>query len=347
MGDRSKIEWTDATWNPITGCSPVSEGCENCYAKREAEGRLRGRAGYDKDEPFKVTFHPGKLDQPLHWSKPRRIFVCSMGDLFHEDVPLRWVNEVFLTIQKAPKHTFIILTKRPDRMQRYMKLLLEIRRWPEDDIPFPNLWLGVTAENQQRADERIPILLDTPAAVRFVSVEPMLGPVELSPWDKCDLCGKLRNSFDPDKVLGTWGSSFCHEHYNPFNGCEGTYTRHAIDWLICGGETGREARPMHPDWARSLRDQSTAAKVPFFFKSWGEWFVPEDGARACRVCGCTENNACEGGCWWVEDDLCSSCVGKVVSAGDRPVKFWRLGKRTSGRLLDGRTWDEYPTCVKE
>ncbi len=106
MGDRSKIEWTDATWNPITGCSPVSEGCENCYAKREAEGRLRGRCGYDKDEPFKVTLHPDKLDQPLRWTKPRRIFVCSMGDLFHEDVPRAWIEDVFNVILECRQHTF-------------------------------------------------------------------------------------------------------------------------------------------------------------------------------------------------------------------------------------------------
>jgi protein gp37 len=253
-----------------------------------------------------------------------------MGDLFYEDVPLRWVNEVFLTIQKSPKHTFIILTKRPERMRKYMKLLLEVRGWPKDDIPFPNIWLGVTAENQARADERIPILLDSLAAVRFVSVEPMLGPVELTKilLKRSDHPERGKSDITLNALLGWYG------------GIEEERTK--LSWVICGGETGQNARPMHPDWARSLRDQCVAAEVPFFFKSWGDWFVPEDGARACRVCGCTENNACEGGCWWVEDDLCSSCVGKEIPAGDRPVTFWKLGKRTSGRFLDGRTWDEYP-----
>jgi protein gp37 len=304
MGDRSKIEWTDATWNPVTGCSPVSEGCKHCYAKRNAQGRLRGRVGYDREDPFRVKVHAGRMGQPLRWVKPRRIFVCSMGDLFHEDVPEETLAEIFQNMAWAHEHTFMVLTKRPERMKRlltdddFISSVVdnggECADWP---WPLKNVWLGVTAENQTRADERIPVLMETPSAIRFVSVEPMLGPV------------------------------------NPAL---------ALDWVICGGETGPGARPLHPDWVRGLRDQCVSARVPFFFKSWGEWFVPEDGARACRVCGCTENNGCDEGCWWVERALCSSCVGKEVPKGDRPVKFRKVGKKSAGRFLDGKEWDEIP-----
>ena len=305
---RTRIEWTDMTWNPITGCSPVSEGCENCYALRMAI-RLKGRCGYPKDDPFRVTYHEDRILDPFGWTKPLRIFVCSMSDLFHPLVKYDWVEAVFETIRRNERHRFLVLTKRPERMRAYLSTMPHLPS---------NAWLGVTAENQARADERIPILLDIPAAKHFVSVEPMLERVDLAeflPGDK-------------------W---FASEHFMSY----------PLDWVICGGETGPAARPIHPDWARSLRDQCQEANVPFFFKSWGEYVVPEDGARSCRVCGCTENNACDEGCWWVEEDLCSSCVGKKAPEGDRPVKYWMVGKKRAGRELDGRTWDEEPSVVEE
>ena len=152
---KTKIEWADAVWNPITGCSPVSEGCHNCYAKRMAN-RLRGWCGYPKDEPYKVTFHPDRLDQPLKWKKPRRIFVCSMGDLFHEGVKFNWVHEVWDIMKACPHHVFIVLTKRPGRMQVVVKHIYSLDRvgWVMDF--WNHVWPGVTAENQKRADERIP-----------------------------------------------------------------------------------------------------------------------------------------------------------------------------------------------
>lgn len=341
MADKSKIEWTDSTWNPITGCTPVSEGCASCYAKREAEGRLRGKYGYPQDEPFRVTFHEDKLEQPLKWRRPRKIFVCSMGDLFHEAVTNEMLDDVFDVMALASHHTFLILTKRPERMKEYLFLLPDrigygdafceaVREADQDDpddlsgavmnqwvkkvlsveagianiakleqgVPLPNVWLGVTAENQQRADERIPLLLQIPAAKHFVSVEPMLGPVNFE-----------------DVPVGMLGP------LRPVRkGLPEDIPR--LDWVICGGETGANARPMHPDWVRSLRDQCQGAQVPFFFKSWGE-FVEEDNSPLDAVlpASCT--------LFWQTD------------ANDGPC-LYRVGRKRAGRMIDGRTWDEEP-----
>lgn len=177
----SKIEWTDETWNPITGCSPCSPGCDHCYAKRMAQ-RLKGRYGYPADDPFRVTFHPDQLDKPLKWKKPRRVFVCSMGDLFHDDASFYDVERVFNVIDNHPNepnvypdHTYIILTKRPKRMKAFFEI-------NEYLLLNKNIWLGVTVCNQQEADEKIPILLQIPAAVRFLSIEPMLSAIDISPY---------------------------------------------------------------------------------------------------------------------------------------------------------------------
>lgn len=331
----TKIQWATRVWNPVTGCSPVSPGCDNCYAFRMAK-RLAGRCGYPKNEPFRVTFHPERLDMPSRWRKPQRVFVNSMGDLFHEQVPFEWIEEVFqeirLSAQHNEGHSFMILTKRPER-------LLKNTSWEDGDpsngdyssgvvpmyklLPWPkNLWLGVTCETQEQADKRIPLLLQIPAAVRFISVEPMLGLVVL-----------------PDEYLTG--------EYAPvdFGGAMTEQNGPKINWVICGGESGPGARPMHPDWVRSLHDQCQDASVPFYFKQWGEFIVPEDSAESCRVCGCTWNNACEGGCSWVEPGLCSNCVGKEEPSY-RAVKYVRVGKKAAGRLMDGRTWSEFPEVVK-
>lgn len=247
MGDKSKIEWLDggASWNPITGCTPISEGCANCYAKTMAETRLRGMFGYDKEDPFKVTFHEDKLDQPLKWKKPRKIFVCSMGDLFHEDVPTGLIIDIFGVITGSDQHSFLILTKRPERMKGFMEYINRFRT-----TPLKNVWLGVTAENQRTADERIPILLDTPAAKRFVSVEPMLEQIDLNLFGnrRCGYVDKVQHI--PGLVPSLVPVSF-------------------IDWVICGAETGQNARPMDLKWARDLRNQCSEANVPFFFKKAG------------------------------------------------------------------------------
>jgi len=236
----TKIAWCEESWNIITGCTPISEGCKNCYASRMAK-RLKGRFGYPPDDPFKPgTMHNDVIHKPAHWQKPKRIFVCSMGDLFHDEVDWNHLFSVWQMMGMIKHHTFIVLTKRPmnAKHQLYNDLGFHLRRqnWC-NKWPLPNVWLGVTAENQQRADERIPILLETPAAVRFVSIEPMLGPVDLN--KKECLIDKRRFKYTIANYL---------------------------DWVICGGESGPGARPMHPDWARSLRDQCQEAGVPFFMK---------------------------------------------------------------------------------
>lgn len=230
----SKIEWTEKTWNPVTGCTPVSEGCANCYAKRMAN-RLRGRSGYPEDEPFRVTLHRDRLNDPFSWHKPRRVFICSMGDLFHDDVPDDWIKEVLFPVYTIEDHMWMALTKRPHNALSF---------YQRHGLP-ENLWLGVSVENQARADERIPILLQIQASVRFVSVEPCLGPVDLRKW--------LPVQHHPD---------------TPY-----------LSWVICGGETGAGARVMESDWARSLREQCRAASVPFFFKKHGDAWCKDFGVN--------------------------------------------------------------------
>lgn len=337
MGERSKIEWTDATWNPVTGCTAVSEGCANCYARRMAY-RFRGRCGYPTDDPFRVMIHPERLDQPLHWRKPRRVFVCSMSDLFHEELfdegtYSQFGYDILGRMAECPQHTFIVLTKRPHLAatalafmeqayeQSNVDRLEGVRIGPLLDWPLPNLWLGVTAENQERADERTPVLLQIPAAVHFVSVEPMLGPVR-GPW-----WGSQR--FDPN--LGApipQGRARCIE-------------RPGIDWIICGGETGPGARPMHPQWARDLRDQCKAAGVPFFFKQWGEWVIHRP-----RPAGDLGGDIRSGRLTIVhpsgESDaqVFERTHGHNTIPGSRFME--RVGRKAAGRLLDGQLHEEVP-----
>ncbi len=175
----TKIEWTDESWNPISGCSPCSPGCVNCYAEMMSR-RLKGRFGYHYQNPFQITLHKEKLKEPLRLKKPRKIFPCSMGDLFHPDVPESWIDALFQVTTLARQHTYQILTKRPERMQKYLSIIVS-----KYQIEVPaNLWFGVTAENQQMADQRIPVLIDTPVANRFISIEPMLEAVDISCYIK-------------------------------------------------------------------------------------------------------------------------------------------------------------------
>jgi protein gp37 len=252
--------------------------------------RLKGRYGYPKDDPFKVTFHPDRLDEPLHWKKPSRIFICSMGDLFHEAVPNLAIDMIWERMRKRQQHTFMILTKRPERL---------LKDYDTENGVLPNLWLGVTAENQRTADERIPILLQIPAAKRFISVEPMLGPVDLG-FDKatCKCCPRWGSRWIriTRRVTADWPFALINQDAAKMIAEPGAYLAESNshgalsvntpggylgvkpdefevlprpDWVICGGETGPGARPMNPDWARSLRDQCRAEGVPFFFKQMG------------------------------------------------------------------------------
>ena len=266
MSQESAIEWTDATWNPVRGCTKISPGCKNCYAETFAE-RWRGIKGHAYEQGFDLRLAPDMLDKPLHWKKPRMIFVNSMSDLFHEDVPFEYIDQVFTTMCLAKWHTFQVLTKRAERMAEYFStyrksgimpcLSSRFKDMPDGGTlcaPLNNVWLGVSVEDQKRADERIPHLLRTPAVVRFLSCQPLLGETDIAPWlyNDCD-----RAAMD-------------NQFLSPLPGTEAAARFHSkIDWVIAGGESGHDARPMHPNWARLLRDQCREASVPFFFKQWG------------------------------------------------------------------------------
>lgn len=295
---KSKIEWTDRVWNPVTGCNPISPGCDNCYAERMSK-RFAETWGLPADGPFKVTLHPERLKDPMRWKKPERVFVCSMADLFHKEVPFDFISEVFFYMELVGNLTFLVLTKRPERMKQFFE-------WAQLDRILPNLWLGVTAENQEQADKRIPILLQIPAAVRFASVEPMLGPVNLQ---------RIEPEGRNDVII----HALSGEYAVPFTVLK---DRPKLDWVICGGESGPGARPMHPDWPRSLRDQCQVAGAPFFFKQWGEFCsISQMPGETYRVWDCEHGTEC----CWKEDD---------------PI--WRVGKKKSGSLLDGQEWKQYP-----
>ena len=238
---KSKIEWLQRpgtigeSWSPVTGCTKISTGCKNCYAERMSK-RLAGHCGYpEAPHQFDVTLHPDKLEQPLKWKKPRTVFVVSMGDLFHIDVSIDFIQAVINVIAQTPQHTYIILTKRPEEMRNFFfnQILLDgtffLRgRYSHNaksiTLPLPNLWLGASIEKPKYC-YRAQYLRDTPAAVRFISFEPLLASMSEYPGVLDDM-----------------------------------------DWVICGGESGPGARPMHPDWAQGLRDQCDEAEVPFFFK---------------------------------------------------------------------------------
>ncbi|MGQ3299683.1 DUF5131 family protein [Reyranella sp.] len=319
MADNSSIEWTDATWNPVRGCTRISAGCGGpnrqggCYAEQIA-ARFPGPG-----QPFegfaerttqggrwtgKMALVDDMLTLPLRWKKPRRIFVNSMSDLFHENLPDEAIDKVFAVMALVPQHTLQVLTKRAKRMRTYLTtdrrfqicgeidrmfpMRTERSRLARDRIarvtapgmmaPLENVHLGVSTEDQPRADERIPHLYHTPAAKRFISAEPLLGPIDLM-------------EVIPNPLI-----------WSPVHGI----TR-SLDWVIVGGESGPRARPAHPDWFRTLRDQCAAAGVPFFFKQWGEWVSVsevegagrhhsfEDGATVRRV-GKTRAGALLDGC---------------------------------------------------
>ena len=302
MAANSKIEWTDATWNPITGCTLVSEGCRHCYAARLAATRLKhepSRAGLARlnaagEAKFtgEVRLNEKWLDQPLRWRAPKRIFVCAHGDLFHEGVPDEWIDRVFAVMALCPQHTFQVLTKRPERMRKYLtdpasagrtldvaSVLLRRHFDIPDNVPaemlaaldpfpwpLPHIWLGVSVEDQAAADARIPHLLAVPAKVRFLSCEPLLGPVDLRRVEASATGNLIEGTFAyPKRIDALTGKAGHYPGKSTFH--PDSHTIAAIDWVICGGESGPGARPMHPAWARALRDQcAAAAGVAFFMK---------------------------------------------------------------------------------
>lgn len=294
------------TWNPITGCSKVSPACAHCYAER-----LSLKWGWST-QPWtpvnaaqNVVLHPDRLDEPRHWKKPRRIFVCSMADLFHEQIPWSFLDEIFTTIEETPQHVYQVLTKRPERMRDYLTeryattALCDI---PLSPGPFSNLWCGVSVENQHWADVRIPILLQTPAVVRFLSCEPLLGSLDLDRWfwehcpSECDSISHRRNGYKERQRNLHW-VIVGGESVGPAN--RSLVHRIPVSNTDAGGKvipgSGRlrwYPKPDAGEWVQSLRDQCQAAGVPFHFKQWG---------------------------------------------GPTP--------KSGGRLLDGRTWDEFPGAV--
>ena len=381
MANRSKIEWTESTWTPIRArwfaptndggskervgwhCEHVSEGCRNCYA--EGINRRLGtgldfkpgnlhradRVGYANGES-KVFLDEKILLQPLSWLRPRRIFVCSMTDLFASFVPDVMIDRVFAVMALCPQHILQVLTKRSERMRAYLsdpntpgriaricvdlwiaKVVEPDNNWPVDSVgpadlpddlvmrfwPLPNVWLGVSAEDQATADARVPELLATPAAIRFVSAEPLLGPIDFT------------RIVTTDEILGHREPRL-YEHGGAASGlCREPITTGRLNWIIVGGESGPGARPMHPDWARLIRDQCAAAGVAFFFKQWGAWSPAIDPHGFVRSEGHSSQGAIfEDGAW------------TRFPRGDRHGDVYRVGKKLAGRLLDGVTHDGMP-----
>jgi protein gp37 len=279
MAENSNIEWTDHTFNPWIGCTKVSPGCDHCYAERRMDTRLH-RVQWGAGNPRVRTKTWG---DPVRWNKQhevffaqhgrrQRVFCASLADVFDNEVPQAWRDDLYGLIAKTPNLDWLLLTKRIGNA----RLMLPATWSCGATQPWPNVWIGATVVNQEEADRDIPKLDATPAHVRFLSIEPMLGPIDIR-----------------FEIL--WGAG----------------SRNGIDWVICGGESGHGARPMHPAWARSLRDQCAAAGVPFFFKQWGE-HAPN----------------------WLNDD-----AGNAI-----PGSEWidRMGKRAAGRLLDGVQHDRMP-----
>lgn len=393
MSDTTHIEWTDATWNPIAGCSLVSPGCTNCYAMRRVAPRLSANPATPH---YAGTVQPSKaghvwtgkigvaadavLLKPLSWKRPRRIFVNSTSDLFHEGVSDQVIDRVFAVMALCPQHTFQVLTKRPERMRAYLtrpagdgkqntlnhlayEATSEVMNlwnpaWKQEGIdgphrsraimafntwPLPNVWLGVSVEDQQRADERIPVLLDTPAAVRWISAEPLLGPIDLRdltrtphPLDR-HLPPDLNGSFWVNALTGQLGVRSAKRGRYEYRTPAFDYPR--LDWIVCGGESGQGARPMHPDWARALRDQCLRAGVPFLFKQWGN----------CLPCDMSGEGEHGEPAWLLEDAHFSGNsdkLGKGREVFAFGQYFIRFGSAThTGRTLDGVVHNAYPEAA--
>lgn len=352
------ISWTDETWNPVLGCSKVSPGCDSCYAIGNARIRqanpnakiasayagLVERTDAGLDWTGAVNLLPERLDIPLRWKKPRLIFVNSMADLFHEQVPGQFIARVFAAMASSPQHTFQILTKRHARMrsvlsdqgfrQQVWDAVRALHRervsgtpgrhyMPSELVwPLPNVWLGVSIENQKWADIRIPYLLDTPAAIRWLSMEPLLNPI--------DLHGPLDPSGIHRPSLTYWLTG------RPSWSADGVLkVTRGIDWVVAGGESGSSARPMHPDWVRTIRDQVTLSGVPFHFKQWGAWApIAPDQAKVGDVVLHRDGE---------HFPLTASLFDGIDVERRREMYVLRkVGQKAAGRELDGRIHDAYP-----
>lgn len=328
---KTSIEWCcrpgtlPETWNLVTGCNKVSQGCKNCYAETMHK-RLQFMypKKYDHEFLSGAHIHEELLTLPFTWKKPRTVFVNSMSDLFHANVPISFLHKVYAVMALCPQHTFIIVTKRPENMKAYFaggKELL-VKRWEDatyqiglsdkdDDTdapacqvynltnrewPLKNIWHLVSVEDQKTADERIPLLLQIPSAVRGLSCEPLLMPINLK---------EIRPG--GTHFFNCLSEPVLHKGYMPL-------AKGLVNWVIVGGESGHKAKPMHPDWVRSIREQCAAAGVPFFFKQWGESI-------------------------WTECDFRILSNPKIIQ---KDFAFKRVGKKAAGRQLDGKYYNEFP-----
>lgn len=364
MADHTHIEWTDATWNPVRGCTRVSAGCQHCYAETVA-GRFSGPG-----QPYEGLIHPSTrgwngqvrlvpeaLAIPWRWTRGRRIFVNSMSDLFHPAIPFEFIAAVFFVMSHTTRHTYQVLTKRPERMLEFFEWVAKYDDGDHADFmlttaevcgkdrfsdlssamdsgiynaahtvdalkalpwtparggsggydncgpgwPYENVWLGVSVEDQAAADERIPLLLQCPAAVRWISAEPLLGPVDLTNVQR-------RRGYGANVLAG-----YRHDFGIPIEDLPAK-----IDWVVVGGESGQGARPMRPGWVRDLREQCDSAGTPFLFKQWGEW----------HPCGRFPSPI-------------TFTAGQTLTV-DPASNMARIGKKRAGRLLDGVLHDAYP-----
>jgi protein gp37 len=342
MAENSKIEWTDHTFNPWIGCTKVSDGCKHCYAETLMDHRYKKVTW--GPEGTRVRTSAANWKKPLQWNRQAqaegrryRVFCASLADVF-EDRPelVEWRRDLLGMIEQTPNLDWLLLTKRPENVNQMIAEAIKtdagdhgVRVWLSR---ISNVWIGTSVENQQTADERIPHLLQIPAAVRFLSMEPLLGPVNLP----CDLiawgCHDCGEEKDPVSVDGGWRCRVClSDRIVPAHPW--------LDWVIVGGESGHGARPMHPHWAQSIRDQCVAAGVAFHFKQWGEW-LPMLGSNAYRASLRTDGRYLV----HFEDGTTATGEHRYLDAnGTEPV--YRVGKRAAGRLLDGRTWDEFPAVA--
>jgi protein gp37 len=367
MAENSTIEWTDHTFNPWIGCTKVSPGCLHCYAETQDNFRKWTPDGWGKGKPRRRTstalwnqvrkwnrdaerrrvsaLHSWPAGKPLEWSRPR-VFCASLADWLDDEVPVEWLADLLQLIHETPALDWLLLTKRPENftgrtcaasfhLSGYrdgqtsenptaapMSAWEAVMDWSRGICPLPNVWVGTTVEDQTRADQRIPKLLEIPARVRFLSCEPLLGPV--------DLFAACFNDDDPEEEKIQFGRN--HRGL-----------RFGVDWVIAGGESGPGARPMHPEWARSLRDQCQAAGVPFLFKQWGEWSPRFD--KADREAFALAND----GALYPMPDIAPDGArrAEALRAGHDKAALccvYRVGKKAAGRVLDGRTWDEFPTA---
>lgn len=333
MGKNSKIEWTDHTFNPWIGCSKVSPGCTNCYAETLMDTRM-GRVQWGAHGTRSVT-SAAYWQQPLAWNIEakrtgvrRKVFCASLCDVF-EDRPdtNAWRISLLELIELTHGLDWLMLTKRPENAVR----LIQEAAGRSAESFFernPHVWIGTSAEDQRRADERIPHLLNIPARVRFLSMEPLLGPMDIAAAAYGE--GRPR----PSAAVQTGQMS---------------NALHGIHWIIVGGESGADARPMHPDWPRGVRDQCQAAGVPFFFKQWGEWYPFGSGYIEQDSVVHSPHGAVSD---WTHRDLTFAdnsvlrCHPNVFTFDPEKPSFqqmYKVGKKSAGRLLDGREWSEFPT----